>query len=341
MDLEDETLKWVPIAITTLNRYEHFVRLIESIKKNKEAINIDIYISIDFPPNEQYEEGYKKILAYLDKIKGFNKVQIYKQRNNLGPAKNSLFIIDKALKEHDRILFLEDDNELSVNAIYYYSSYLEKYENDNTLIGVCGSNVISAYGNKMLSVRDFYAGNDAIKIPFMTYGFATWKKTWLDISEKCIDGTVEQWGMDKKKMNKLIRLSPFHFCAYISNVFADKTDLVYCEGTIVPTDVILTIYMLTCKKDVIVPSESKIRNWGFDGSGVHTGKDVVMKNPLIVCLDDAEEISIDIGSEYNIDAIMDNIRTGPLKVSYRHVISAYIKYRLVRRCKLMHGKKCN
>lgn len=334
-------MKWVPIAITTLNRYEHFVRCIESIKKNKEAINTDIYISIDFPPNEQYEDGYKKILAYLDKIEGFNKVHIYKQSSNLGPYKNSLFIINMALKEHDRILFLEDDNELSVNAIYYFSSYLGKYENDNSLIGVCGCSVISAYDDKMLSVKDFYTGKDAIKIPFLTYGFATWKKTWVDISEKCIDGTVEQWGMDKKKMSKLIRLSPFHFCAYISNVFINKTDLVCCEGAIVPTDMIFTIYMLIYNKNVVVPSESKIRNWGFDGSGVHTGKDGAMKNPLIVCLDETKEISINIGREYCIDAIIDSLRTGPLAVPLRHIISAYIKYRLTRRYRLLHGKKHN
>lgn len=339
--MEDEALKWVPIAIATLNRCEHFARLIESIKKNEEAIHTDIYISVDYPPNEQYEEGYKKILAYLDKIDGFNKVHIYKQKNNFGPYKNSLFISEQALKEHDRVLFLEDDNELSMNAIYYYSRYLERYENDNTVIGVCGSNVISAYGNKMLSVKDFYVGNDAIKIPFETYGFATWKKTWFDIRNKCMDGTVERWGTDRKMMKKLRQLSPFHFCAYISNVFVNKTDLVYSDGTIVPTDMIMTIYMLICEKNVIVPVESKIRNWGWDGSGVHVGKDNVMKNPLIVRLDDTAKISTDIGSEYDADEIIDNMRSGPLKVSYRHVISAYIKWRLVRRYKLIHDKRDN
>ena len=56
---------YAPVAVWTLNRYEHLRCCIDSLKKNKYAIDTEVYISLDFPPSEGYQEGYDKVRAYL------------------------------------------------------------------------------------------------------------------------------------------------------------------------------------------------------------------------------------------------------------------------------------
>ena len=54
-------MKYAPILIPTMCRYNHFFRLIESLKVNTWAKYTDIYIGLDYPPSSKYEEGYKQI----------------------------------------------------------------------------------------------------------------------------------------------------------------------------------------------------------------------------------------------------------------------------------------
>ena len=60
-----EKLICAPVIIPTLNRAEHFVRCIESLKKCKYAERTEIFISVDFPFLKRHEEGYDKIKKYL------------------------------------------------------------------------------------------------------------------------------------------------------------------------------------------------------------------------------------------------------------------------------------
>ena len=54
-----------PIIIPTLNRHEHLKKCIESLQKNKLAKQTELFISVDFPPNEKYKVGYEKVVEYL------------------------------------------------------------------------------------------------------------------------------------------------------------------------------------------------------------------------------------------------------------------------------------
>ena len=49
-------MEYAPITITTLNRYEHFVRCIQSLENNGLAKETELFISVDFPPSDKYKE---------------------------------------------------------------------------------------------------------------------------------------------------------------------------------------------------------------------------------------------------------------------------------------------
>ena len=70
---------FAPIMIPTLNRDEHLRRCINSLKKNSLAAETDIYISVDFPPNEKYQEGYDRVRKFLKEefTTGFRNIFVY------------------------------------------------------------------------------------------------------------------------------------------------------------------------------------------------------------------------------------------------------------------------
>ena len=96
---------YAPIIIPTLNRYNHLKDCIESLKKNAWAHYTTVYISLDYPPNKKYEDGYKKIKNYLESgIEGFSDVVVIEQKKNLGPIENPLFLENYVLQKYDRYI---------------------------------------------------------------------------------------------------------------------------------------------------------------------------------------------------------------------------------------------
>ena len=50
--------KYAPVRISTLCRSAHFIRLIESLKRNMWAKYTEVYVGLDYPPNEKYLKGW-------------------------------------------------------------------------------------------------------------------------------------------------------------------------------------------------------------------------------------------------------------------------------------------
>ena len=69
--------KFAPVIIPTLNRYDHFHRLVESLSKSPEAKETELVIGLDYPPSEKYMDGFCKIRDYIPTITGFRKVTVF------------------------------------------------------------------------------------------------------------------------------------------------------------------------------------------------------------------------------------------------------------------------
>ena len=53
---------YAPVLIPTLCRYDHFIRCLESLKKNTWAKYTEVYIAVDYPAKESHWDGYKRIV---------------------------------------------------------------------------------------------------------------------------------------------------------------------------------------------------------------------------------------------------------------------------------------
>lgn len=275
---------YAPIAITTLNRYDHFVRCIKSLQNNSQSEFTVLYISIDYPPLEKYVDGYNKIIDYLNKgIDGFKEVKIFKQEKNLGPIKNSLFLKKKVFELHDRAIFLEDDNELSPCFIEFCNKGLQLYENDKDIIALNGSSYVWCGEGFTDNDKELKEGeNNIVKRQLLFHSWATWRETWYELYNFCKSYDLYYLGKDLLKMIRLHSKSRCFFYFYIHNVLGSKNNLPwYDQDKLFPTDAVWDIYMMINNKYIIAPKVSLIRDWGVDGSGANYTSEFSNKDTII------------------------------------------------------------
>lgn len=248
---------YAPVYIPTLNRYEHFKECLESLERCTGADKTTVYIGLDYPPSEKYIDGWRKIDGYLREKECFNKfaqLVVFRRKHNCGvgnPNSNAMLLKGYVSEKHDRWISSEDDNVFSPNFLEYINKGLEKYENDPTIFAIVGYS--HPYHFKYLQNNHFRHNTD-----LSAWGFGQWKNKWDDFTQY-----IENQGLRKSfslrnvvkaKRHGWLRLFDYlHYCHH--------------RGYIWLTDGVMSTYMIVNDKYVIVPTLSKVRNNGWDGSG--------------------------------------------------------------------------
>lgn len=254
---------YAPIIIPTLNRDEHLKRLLDSLALNGWAIYTDVYIAVDYPPSDKYVEGYHRVCDLLDHFDGstFNSFNVVKRDFNLGVGVNGHELIEALIKpRYDRWIYSEDDLEFSPNFIEYMDKCLDRFADDDGVYSVCG---YSYPLNWNLS-----EGSTV----FMTQAtYSAWGTgQWRDKHQEGRDAIVHQHYLfsnaDRAFKSGIVdAMIPGRKSEYVSYVMLGA-----CEREMeTATDMAFGPYLLLSDKKVIVPAVSKVRNLGFDGSGVN------------------------------------------------------------------------
>lgn len=248
-----------PIVIPTLNRYEHLKECLESLKRNNQACETEVYISVDYPCAEKYIEGYNKIKEYLDAgIDGFKDVKVFYQQENLGPLANSAFLKKEAYKSHEAFIYTEDDNVFSKDFLEYMNTCLEKYKNDDSVFSINGYAMPIKWQHKEGMIKH--------NLNFSAWGYACWNKKYderLTFDGQEIIRYLKKFSNAKK------------FCKVNGNFFANAIEI--ARGThylaydkekkLLYIDTVICILMHIRNQYVVAPLISKVRNNGHDGSG--------------------------------------------------------------------------
>lgn len=260
-----------PIIIPTLNRYEHFRNCVESLQKNRYAEYTDIYISVDYPPSVEYNEGYQKICYYLNHEfkSNFKKTYIFYQTKNLGPELNTSFLVDKSRdSSNEYFIFTEDDNIFSPIFLEYINTCLRVYQYNPQIMAIGGycdplnwraTNGLfildetiawgtAFYRSRLDSCINWINYNNLIGIlknsqkckELFNYNY---KKYWI-LVEACISDLDDKKNVFVRKEEKDIRA------------------IDYTEG----------LYMTFNKCYAVYPSTTLVHNNGYDGSGVNCPK---------------------------------------------------------------------
>lgn len=262
-----EIKTYAPVVIATLNRINHLQRCISSLQANTHADKTELYIALDYPPSQKYIEGYKQISAFLEKpIEGFKDVHIIRRDKNYGAIINSVDISKKVLGKYDRIIVLEDDNELAPNFLDFCNKGLELYESDESIIALNASSYVWC-GNGMKTYDSKEQGIKKRQLIF--HGYATWKNRYNIVTEWCESYRILEDGLNLKLLLKLRLKSRCFFYSFIENVMCNRNNLPWINGKIYKIDQIWDYYMIMFDKYIICPEISLIRDLGCDGSGAN------------------------------------------------------------------------
>lgn len=251
MDENNETLRYSPVVIPTLNRFTHLKRCIESLANCSGADKTILIIGLDYPPGQKYYDGYFKIKDFLPKVTGFQNVVVINAKENLGAVNNCRRLYDYVISlGFNKCIFTEDDNEFSPNFLEFINKGFSMFEADNHVMAVCGYLPPQISGN----VNGCFLGN-----MFTAWGAGIWlnkKYTYQTIGEKeYLNNVLYSW----KDSLRLFRLRSDSLQGFLSMHFKKE----------IYGDVFKTAEILLEDRWCLYPEMTKVRNWGHDGSGVN------------------------------------------------------------------------
>lgn len=271
-------IKYAPILIPTLNRFEHLKRCVNSLLDCKGVNNTDLFIALDFPLKNSHWEGYKKIQLFIEEIKGFKSVNIIRRERNFG-AHNNIFEAYKVIFEkHERVILSEDDNVFSKDFLYFVNSCLEKFKDDASVFSVSGYNY-------PVKIPSFYEGNVYLWKGFSAWGVGLWREKFcsIDWSEETIRFTTKRFLMDFESVKQWNSISHVYIPALVNML---KKDVIH-------GDTYVCLYLYLNNMVSVFPVESRVRNLGHDGSGINCGfiEDSIYSTQHLYARDSNYEIS--------------------------------------------------
>lgn len=259
-----EITQFAPVLIPTLSRYEHFKRCVESLAKCTHAEKTDLFIALDYPSKEEHWEGYIQICSFIETINGFGSVVIIRREINYGPYENYTDALTQIFKTYDILILSEDDNFFSRDFLNFVNQGLEIYKNRADIFSVSGYNY-------PIKQRINETEHGFLWQGYSAWGVGLWKNKWNEI----------HW--DKLKQEDDIKSflkSPYQVYKHFriaNHYIPNKLRMIRENGIF--GDVYITYYLFKNSMYSIFPTQSRVRNMGHDGSGVHCGD--IKNNPFI------------------------------------------------------------
>ena len=257
---ESKEMKYAPVIIPTLCRYDHFVRCLESLRKNTWAEHTDVYIGLDYPSKESHWEGYRKIKSYLQApFPEFRNLFVIEHQENMGSGKNMRSLIELCSKEYDRFIYTDDDAEFSPCFLQYMDLSLQRYEDDDSVVAVVGY----AYPVKWIA-------DPKCTVVKQNFNCSAWGRGfWLSKRKRVLDylhfNSLAKDFSSAFRSGSVKQMIDFAFKDYVSfcsSGWSGKRGFLNNE-----TDVAMRIYLAVKGKYAVMPLVSKVRNHGYDGSG--------------------------------------------------------------------------
>lgn len=250
---------YAPVLIPTQNRYNHFKQCLESLELCTGADKTDVYVALDYPPNDKYVEGWKQISEYLavkERNNAFLKLHVIRRQYNYGvftDKSNSKTLLNEVKKTHDRFIFSEDDNVFCPNFLEYINKGLEKYKNNSKVLAITG--YTQPYPFKSDDNTYFFHSTD-----FSAWGYGMWYDKLDKITDEIRRGFFKET-LSFRNVYKFYHHGLNRLQQYVLYSFSD-----YHHFPLI--DCVLTCYMIVNDMYVTVPVKSKVRNIGWDEMGL-------------------------------------------------------------------------
>lgn len=254
------------IVIPTLCRSKHLEKCLDSLMKNPWAQYVDLYIGLDYPAKDSHWPGYREILNLMERdYSMFRSFHLIKRSANYGAAKNIDALFQEAIRDYDQFIYIEDDTEFSENYLEYMLKALDYFRDDPDVISVSGySYPVSFNTDKNCSIIT----QNAI---CNTWGVGFWKNKYEIIRKEIEEDLclIRDFSYNLKHF-RLSRYRRIDYINCVAGVDPDDKDVYrLCPMFTRITDIAMGVYMQANGKYQAMPVVSKVRNNGFDGSGLY------------------------------------------------------------------------
>ena len=247
-----------PILLFTYNRPEHTRLTLEALKKNHLSDRSRLYIFSDGYRDETDREEVMKVRELIRSVEGFASIHIEERTENVGLARNIIEGVTGVVNEHGKVIVLEDDLITSPYFLTFMNDVLERYEQEEKIAHVQG------FCFPLLDLPD------AFLIKWTgSWGWATWKRAW-DLFNP--DGEALLSEIMKKKLNREFDFNNnYPFTRMLRRQVNGENDSWAIRWN---------ASLFLNNKLSVNAGKSLVQNIGFDGSGRHSGRDVIYTTPL-------------------------------------------------------------
>lgn len=248
-----------PVIIPTCNRSQHFQNLVGSLQACPLAEQTHLYIALDAPFSEAVVAENRRILQISEKLMGFARVTIWKRESNMGAVRNIAEAVDEVFQNHDRLIFLEDDNIVAKNFLLFMNQAMNAFASDPRCFSVSGY--------QFMPRQNESPGADIYRSPFFSaWGVGLFRDRYIRADHLC------------GRRASSFFLNPFN--CWRANKIDRRLLPMYLAARrrgAIHGDVFYRLHCLANNLYSAFPSVTKVINRGFDGSGQNCG---VLEKPF-------------------------------------------------------------
>jgi GT2 family glycosyltransferase len=248
MKVENEC---APVALFAYKRPHHLHQAIQALAASVLARHTRLYIFCDGPAQDSDSGPVEQTRRVAHSAEGFARIEVIERIHNFGLAASVIAGIDLVLKEHDRVIVLEDDLVVDPTFLDFLNQGLEMYRSDDEVISIHG---FTPGTSVSLPQSFFLRGADC-------WGWGTWRRGWA------------QFNPDGTELLRLIDESGEQAAFDFDGAYAYRQMLVdQVRGQVNSWAIRWYASAFLARRLTLYPSRSLVRNIGQDGSGTHKGR---------------------------------------------------------------------
>lgn len=239
-----------PIIIFAFNRLDALRNTVESLRKNSEAAESDLYVFVDGArPNKDGEDIMVRLVQdYVANIYGFKSIHYTFSKENKGLGPSIIAGVTEVISKQGKAIVVEDDLLITPNFLAFMNQGLERYEKTSKVFSICG------YSNRVKRPRG-YTADSYFCSRSSSWGWATWADRWVSVDWNL--ERFEQYLAKKDAFNKWGGADCFGMLKGWHDGLNKSWAIRFCFSQFLQD------------KLSLFPMESKVINDGFDGQGTN------------------------------------------------------------------------
>lgn len=238
-----------PVLLFAYKRLDTLQQTVSALRENDLANETDLFIFSDAAKAKKDEPVISEVRAYLKTLKGFKCVKIFEALNNKGLAASIIEGVTQVIKDHGKVIVLEDDLVPSLNFLKYMNQSLDYYKDNSMIFSISGFSFII----KGLGEQDVYFTQRA-----SSWGWATWEDRWHDIDWDVKDYDIFRQDIQQRRA--------------FNRMGSDMSGMLdrQMKGKMDSWAIRWCYHQFKHQLFTVYPAISKVRNIGFVNGATHT-----------------------------------------------------------------------